>query len=221
MEEQNSLYELIKSRNGLTVPVINGVHLHSIYNPVKEAEAFAKGYEEVLMSKNSVLILGLGFGYHVEEVAKILSNNHDNYKVIVVEPNTKLVEDFNEKRKFEDANISIINPLDVSELFEDQTFIKFLIHKPCIIKHDASFNLDKKFYTDFLTYNAPSRIEDYLHLIKNDEFKEYLDTYKDSSFDQLINCIVTNGRVNNKNDFAALAFMTMINDMEDAAATRG
>ena len=31
MDERNSKYELQASRNGLTVPVINGVYLHSIY----------------------------------------------------------------------------------------------------------------------------------------------------------------------------------------------
>jgi hypothetical protein len=46
MEERKKQYEIKTSRNGLTVPVVNGIHLHSIYNPIKEAEAFATSFKE-------------------------------------------------------------------------------------------------------------------------------------------------------------------------------
>ena len=95
MEERNNQYEFKTSRNGLKVPVIKGIHLHSIYNPIKEAEAFAQGYEDTIKAKNKILILGLGFGYHIEEVAKLLNQYHEKYEVIVLEPNSKLVEEFN------------------------------------------------------------------------------------------------------------------------------
>ena len=54
MEESNRQCEFKVSRNGLTVPVVRGVHLHSIYNPMKEAEAFAQGYEDILEEKNHI-----------------------------------------------------------------------------------------------------------------------------------------------------------------------
>jgi spermidine synthase len=108
MDERNSQYKLEASRNGLTVPVINDVYLHSIYNPVIEAQTFAKTQEKSLKIKKHVLILGLGFGYHVEEIARIASQYHSDYQIVILEPNKRLVDDFINTRNFEDSKIKII-----------------------------------------------------------------------------------------------------------------
>lgn len=221
MEDQNSLYELTTSRNGLTVPVINGIHLHSIYNPSKEAEAFAKGHQESIEKKSNILVLGLGFGYHIEEIAKIAYKAHSDYNICVIEPNQKLVEDFKTKRSFEDSRITIINEPNTDALYEIKSFIDFLIHRPCIIKHDASFNLEKKYFKKLLTHTASDQISDYLHLIEESSYVDYLGTFREETFEQLVDGIISNGRVNNKKDFAMLALMTMLNDMKVNNQARG
>jgi hypothetical protein len=221
MEDQSSLYELTTSRNGLTVPVIKGVHLHSVYNPSKEAEAFAKGFQESINKKSNILVLGLGFGYHIEEIAKIASKAHEEYRIWVIEPNERLVEDFKKKRNFEDTNITIVCMSDINDLYEQKSFIDLLVHKPCIIKHDASFNLEKEYFKKLLTYTAPEQISNYIHLIDNQQYSDYLSTYQDGTFNDLVNNIVSNGRVNDKKDFAMLALMTVFNDMNDSQISRG
>ena len=71
MDERNSTISLEVARNGSPVPTINGIYLHSIYDPEKEADAFVETYERQLTQKNHVLILGLGFGYHVEKISRV------------------------------------------------------------------------------------------------------------------------------------------------------
>jgi hypothetical protein len=210
MDERNSQYELQPSRNGLTVPVINGVYLHSIYNPIKEAEAFVGSQKKNLTFKNSVLILGLGFGYHVEEAAKILNSVHKSYEIIILEPNERLVEDFIASRAFEDKNIKIICKQKVKELFSDWNFVQFLMKKPCIIKHDASFILEKDFFTNFLGFQASKDIINYKGLLSEDA-KNLFQTRDSRNFDSYVEEIKGSGRIIDRNEYLVLALNELRN----------
>lgn len=158
MEERISQYQLVKSKSGLTVPLVNDIYLHSMYSPAKEAEGFAKLHEEALRRKKNVIILGLGFGYHIEEVAKTLNSFHQDYRIIVIEPNEKLFHDFIEKRPFEDKKIMPLFTNDPESLFLREDFIEFLLTSPAILKHDTSFMLNQKFFTNFLQYKASTSL---------------------------------------------------------------
>ena len=152
--------ELQSSRNGLSIPVINGVYLHSVYNPQKEAEAFVEKNENIINRKNNLIILGLGFGYHIEQVAKKL-NESGEYKIIVIEPNKELVNLFEETRPFYDSNIQIVSYETIEEYYLDRNFSNFLSQKPGIIKLDTAFNLNKEFYKSFLTFKAQTELSAY------------------------------------------------------------
>ncbi len=204
MDERNSQYKLQPSRNGLTVPVINGVYLHSIYNPVKEAEAFIAGQQKNLKTKNKVLILGLGFGYHVEETAKFLNSVHSDYEIIILEPNKRLVEDFISTRAFEDKNIKIVCKQKVRELFSDWNFVQFLMNKPCIVKHDTSFILEKDFYTSFLAFQASKDIFNYKSLL-NESASELFNTREGRTLSSYTEEIQQSNRINDKNEYLLLA----------------
>jgi len=210
MEERTSQLEIKTSRNGLTVPVINGIHLHSIYNPAKEAEAFALGYEEAVSQKNNILILGLGYGYHVDEIAKLASKYHENYNILVIEPNKELVEHFMAHRNFQDKNINITYKVNAKELYEDISFVNFLMQKPCIIKHDSSFNLDRSFYTEFLKFQAPNHIGEFMDFL-DPELQTYFKTFQgnDVTLDHHIKTLKAGG-VQDKMDFGMLAFEALI-----------
>ena len=87
-------YEVKNSRTDQKVPVVNGVHLHSIYNPFKEAQALVEKYADQLTHKNEVLILGLGFAYHVNEIINYMTRVHgDNFRIVIVEPNAQIYHD--------------------------------------------------------------------------------------------------------------------------------
>ena len=221
MEERKKQYELKTSRNGLTVPVINGIHLHSIYNPIKEAEAFATGFADTLKENNNILILGLGFGYHVEEIAKQLNSVHDSFNIIILESNQELVQEFNKKRNFEDKNIKIFSckPDKVDRLFVDLEFISFLRSKPSIIKHDPSFILEKKFFMEFLKYKAPTEISKYFDLLTEPLKNYFANSQEDTiTIKEHINLIKTQKGITHQYDFGLLAFETIINNKN---TTRG
>ena len=204
MDERNSNYKLTTARNGLTVPVINGIHLHSVYNPTKEAEAFVKGYENILSHKKYVLVLGLGFGYHIEQIAKQLNDNHKDYQIVVLESSKQLIEDFNLTRPFEDRRISIKQANTTETLFSDWQFIQFLMKKPAIIKHDTSFSLNKDFYTNFLSFQASRSINNYRSLLRANAYKWLAVEDREESFTDKVELLRQSNKQLSQNDFHIL-----------------
>lgn len=210
MEERNSNYQIEEARTGLPVPVINGVYLHSIYNPQKEAQTLAEKYFETLKHKNYVLVLGLGFGYHINEIASNLRKNFNEYQIIVIEPNSTLIEDFVKRHAFDDENIKIINTNSVSTLYHNSDFVNFLMQKPCVVKHEASFSINKEFFTNLLSYKAETNISDYKNLFSV-EAKQIIDENVKDSIQGYIANLQNKRTIANKQEFLALAFNAIIN----------
>lgn len=217
MEERNPQYELQTSRNGLPVPVINGIYLHSIYNPVKEAQALIQNFENSLKNKNVVLVLGLGFGYHIEEAFKVLQSNHESFQIIVLESNSELVNDFIAHNQDLDERIQIISTESAAQLFESWDFVQFLMAKPCIIKHDASFTLQKKYFTDFLAHQASKKTRTFSNLLNvhaQDSLKntENILAREDANtLGDIVEGIKARGSMRSKSDYLFMAFNEIVN----------
>lgn len=195
--------ELQSSRDGYGIPVIDGIYLHSIYSPTKEAETFAQNNSNSIATKNNILILGLGFGYHVEEVAKLASQYHQEYKIIVIEPNQDLVNLFKANRSFSDKNIEIISSNNVEDIYSIVSFARLLISKPAILKLDTSFNINKVFFTEFLTHKSKTSSSQYRNKLSDESLKlwgEY-----EGSFHERIKDIKNQRTVQRKEDFLILA----------------
>lgn len=199
------IYELKKSRNEDIIPVIDGVHLHSIYDPQKEALGFVDLNIETINSNNNFMILGLGFGYHVDALIEHLNNlNFNEYSIVIIEPNVNLVNDFNNLKGFKDHRVSICSPINVSEIFENIDFINFLKLKPSLLRHTLSFEINNTFYTDLLSYKSPKSFKNYKHLLNSDLKKMYFSD-SEESLEQRLNTIKTITGATNKEDFALLA----------------
>lgn len=207
--EDNQDYVIESSTNGLKVPKVNGVRLHSLHNPVKESRSFALNYATTLQQKNCVLVLGLGYGYHIEEIAKIVSQSHAEYKIVVVEPNIELAKDFCRTRPFEDKNISVIAGRSVQVFFEDEQFLNFLSLKPAIIKHDPSFMAYRNFFTQFLSYQRSDEYSEVYRLLRT-ELKE-LFAYTNESFEQRLETIKKRSGIANDGDYFLMALETLTN----------
>ncbi len=168
-------YEIKTSRTDQKVPVVNNVHLHSIYNPFKEAETFVNTNLESLKNKNEVLILGLGFGYHVNyTVEKLIEFHGDNYRVVVIEPNAQVYQDCLNLDLLSNKNILVYAGFTPKELYSDINLIHFLLDKPTMLAHPASFNLYQKYFKDILTFQAPTSNIEVNQYIKNSNVKEYI-----------------------------------------------
>lgn len=215
MEELNANIELKESRSQRIVPVVNGIYLHSIYNPEKEAAAFAQTYEDSIKSKNSFLILGLGFGYHIEEVANIAAKYHETFTIKVLEPNRELIEKFMQNSGFESENIEIVHSTNPTEIFDREDFIMFLASKPAIIRHETSFNLSKDFYRSFLTFKAPTSMTAYERLLSKRSKGVF--AIKEGSIAQNIEVMKKTERFSSKKDYAFFVMEAIVNSSKKAS----
>lgn len=91
---------LQKTEKGLPVVSVNGRQTCSFVDPEKEADDWVKHYAEVIRGRTHVVVLGLGSGYHVEELLKATTAS-----VFIVENNDRIIENF--KRNFASAQTRI------------------------------------------------------------------------------------------------------------------
>lgn len=199
-------YEIKYARTGEAVPVVNGVLLHSIYNPIKEATSLIDAHTENLKNKNEVVVLGLGFGYHITYLVEKLQEFHgDNYKVIIIDPNIEVYNDYCEQSTIANKNVLIYGGSTTHELYRDQKLIHFLLKKPAIIAHGPSFNLYQQYFKSFLTFEAPTANSEVVKFIENDNVINYLKQFeKEATLEEtLINEVAT------KNEFSEMDMIAM------------
>lgn len=201
-------YEVKTSRNSMKVPVINDVHLHSIYNPTKEAQALISNFDKNLETTNKVLVLGLGFAYHVYELSRKLESYHgNNYQIIVIEPNEVVYRDCVENNLFPNKNIKVFAGEDLAKTFSDISLVKFLINKPLIIQHPPSFNLYINFFKSFLDYSAPTDTLTMSEHISDPKLSNYLAEHNSNSMNDFIsNTLLQKSSLTNDYDHLILAF---------------
>ncbi len=96
---------------------INGITVHSAYDPVAEGKKWAASVIEKYAKKHEkpekIIIFGLGFGYHIKELIKLLEDRFGEinpHKISVVEPS------------MESLNF-ILSSCDVSELLYNEILI--------------------------------------------------------------------------------------------------
>ena len=100
------MYNIECSKSGLLTLKCDGKYIHSKYDPEKEAIQFANGNTEIL-NKPISIIYGLGLGYHVDAICKILKNDSVVY---LFEWNIELVKYCKEvnPQVFKHKNIRIV-----------------------------------------------------------------------------------------------------------------
>jgi hypothetical protein len=94
MTEALTYREIKISTSGVPVPIfINGAAMYSLYNPARDAEAFAIGFaaEETTPCSTTtgfVIVFGLGNGTHIESLAK----KYPALKILVVEHSAENID---------------------------------------------------------------------------------------------------------------------------------
>ncbi len=179
----NDSIEIKISKSNHPIPVVNSIHLHSIYNPVKEAEAFARSGEKKLQESSRILIFGLGFGYHIQAIEKRLQAIHGkNYSISVIEPNEKLISLWKEYRQVSTTSrVRIVGHSEPQRFYLDELLTDFLVSKPSIISHTASFQLNESFYKDFMSFSYPKDTISSSRFVSNNELRDQLREAKEPS----------------------------------------
>lgn len=70
--KKNRDIQLLNTRDEIYSLAVNNILLHSMYHPLKEASNFAKYREDEIKSKKNIVIYGVGLGYHVLELLKLI-----------------------------------------------------------------------------------------------------------------------------------------------------
>ncbi|MDC1173840.1 hypothetical protein OAT67_00460 [Bacteriovoracaceae bacterium] len=176
MKSQGWKTEVKLSKSESKIPVVDGVHLHSVYNPIKEAESFASQNKELLTKKNTVLIFGLGFGYHVKEAeVQMRKKFGDQYLLWVIEPNLDVYQGALKEGLIKPSkNLRITCCSSVESFFQDVPLMNYLSMSPSVIPHPASFNLYNNFFKSFMTYKASKLSSEYSKFVKDEELRNYL-----------------------------------------------
>ncbi len=200
-------YEVKMSRTEQKVPIVNGVHLHSIYNPFKEAEGLVSGQLESLKSKNEVMILGLGFSYHVNAIAEKLTQLYgDDFKIVVIEPNIQIYNECLSHKLIDKKNVLVYSGFKPLELYSDLEFIHFLLRKPAVIAHPPSFNLYQDYFKTILTFEAPKSIKAIKEFVTSDEIKKYLNNFdNEKTLEDILFNEIPNKKTLEELDFLAMA----------------
>lgn len=82
-----NFWQITPAKDGNLIAIENNIRLHSSYNPVREATQFAN--QNDISQKKSVIFLGFGLGYSVNELSKIILEKKDGIKtkkLILIEP---------------------------------------------------------------------------------------------------------------------------------------
>lgn len=161
MVTPNKFLQLIESKSKDLVPLINGTPLHSLHNPRREAEVFASNHLAHLSRTPNVLVLGLGFGYHIEEMIKILKLRHKSFNITVLEAHKELVTLWRSYQK-SNSNINVYSATDVNEIYSNESICRLLLDKPVVIVHQPSFEVAKTFYKSILEKRSSPQLSSYI-----------------------------------------------------------
>lgn len=224
MSNEIRKYEITQSKTGKWIPIINDVHLHSSFDPHKEAEALADRHEQTLKDKKNILILGLGFAHHVESICGRLQKYHGkDFMVSVIEPCQETISRWREiYPKSLGENVKIYQENIPQDLYAKAELVEFLTLKPGVISHPASFNLYSEYFKAYLTHMAPLKISCIQELIKDKAIQDYLGTFNtDNDLEDLFfNIKKVKPVLDHELDFLFLAYERFIIKKENLIQTK-
>lgn len=179
-------YEVKFTNNGLPVPSVQGVCLHSIFDPIGEGNHFADSHIEELNDYDNFIVLGLGMGYHITSCLNYLNQMNKKFRLFVLEPDQRIIKDFTNYQSDLNTKITILSE-PVEHLFNDETFLDLLLLKPAVLIHKSSYQQNPDYYQNFLKYRAPKEFRSFNNQISPD-LKKYINMndYQDLSVEEIL-----------------------------------
>lgn len=203
----NLNYKIETAKTGYPVPVINDVHLHSLYDPLKEATEFAKLHEPELVKNNAILILGLGFAYHIKAIQEIMTSYHgENYKLVIIEPSAQIIDECHKLHLLPNTHVTIFNADNPVDLYHNKELVQFLLQRPHLLFHPASYNVYTDYFKTYLSYRPDNRLLGLTLLIQSEELKNDLKQYStDLEIKEIVD-IIHQKPLKNEYDFFLMAY---------------
>lgn len=113
-------WEIFQAKNGEDTLKLNGVSIYSFYNPVRGVQQWIN--KEIDLHANRYLLIGLGLGYHLAELSKLVSNK----PIVVYFFDQQELEIFKKRNNgdwWRKSNIQIVSKLDLINLNEAQVLL--------------------------------------------------------------------------------------------------
>ncbi len=143
---------VLESKTGMPVVKIGDITVHSLYDPVKEAQRFASTLQ--IDPYINIAIQGLGMGYHLDEIIA-QSGNRDF--ILVVEKDIRVFKAFLEQRDLSTIYGKLTHncklyfavgrtPIELFRALQGLALTIFA-NGITVINHPASIKLDMAYYT--------------------------------------------------------------------------
>ncbi len=142
------MIESLQARDNTTIFTWEGKYLCSRVSPLKEASAWVLGNASQISSSKSIVVLGLGNGFHVVE----LRARYPYKKIYVIETEINIISNFKKRFPIESANIHMVHVKDENTLLRDSYIKKLVKEFYIILDHKPSLQLfpELKVYQSWL-----------------------------------------------------------------------
>lgn len=156
----------LMSKNGHRVPVLDGISLCSMMDPIKEAQKWFDSYKDILNDFEHIFVLGIGGGYHVE----ILLKEVPSALITVIEKNSELILGLKEKIHSWGDRVAVLSHPTLDQIKSYESFhCVFEQAAYCVLSHPISFSNHTDYYKN---------IEDFI-LGRNEAGLTYINKIKD------------------------------------------
>lgn len=204
-------YEIKVTKNGAKIPVVNDVHLHSVYDPQRESKQLVERQSPHWNDKRDVLIFGLGFGYHVQAVLEVLEQKPGHYNIVVIEPNSKVASDCVELGLIDPKKVYICSGYTPQDIYTNRDLIDFLLRKPAMFSHPPSFNLYNDYFKKMLSYQAPKELEDIAKQFQSAELRTFFEAFEqDKTLNEVAADLPSRHNRKTEMDFLVMAYHEMV-----------
>ncbi|EQB87113.1 hypothetical protein J2Z44_001617 [Clostridium punense] len=77
---KNRIIKIVNGKEDVKTITVDGVFLHSKYNPISEANTYVKSNENIYINEEKAVVYGIGCGYHIKA---LLENTDLNCKILI------------------------------------------------------------------------------------------------------------------------------------------
>jgi len=130
-----SRVEVVNTKKDIPSLRVNNISLHSLYDPLKEAESWVKYYEGEIGKAESLLVLGFGLGYHLLELCRVTDR-----PVTVFEPERDVL-----RKALETVDLSPV--LSRIRIITDHSVPPYQ-HNIAVLQHKPSVTLNHEYFDD-------------------------------------------------------------------------
>lgn len=133
--------EFIRLADDSWVPLINKTLIHSAVDPHKEASQLIDHEWDKLKDVQSIIVLGLGGGFHIAELLK-----RKNFNIFVIEAEKELISAMNARWPELMKQIDVFADYPSGQLVRELQSAGAFTNAYAILKHPTSIRLTPLFY---------------------------------------------------------------------------